>query len=159
MAFNLGFNFGFNIGFNIWFNIGFIIVLDIAFNIVVQYWDQYRVQYCVLILDLNNRLTIGLNIGSNMMFYMSIKSIEDFIEYYHKQWVASNESNWFVGAGPIDHNNGLEGTNWDIKRTKVLRDKQKLGLFISNAFGIVEGWSMTEDSKLFCDKKCSLILI
>ena len=33
---------------------------------------------------------------ANMMFYMkwfslSIKSMEDFIEYYHKQWVASTK--------------------------------------------------------------------
>ena len=55
------------------------------------------------------------------------------------------------GAGPIDHNNGLEGTNRDIKRTKVLRDKQKLGSFLSNALEIVKGWSKKDDSRLFCD--------
>ena len=67
---------------------------------------------------------------ANTMFYVkwlsiSVEKIDHFIGYYHEQWVNSRESNWFSGAGPIDHNNGLEGTNRDIKRTKVLRDKQK----------------------------------
>ena len=67
----------------------------------------------------------------NTMFYvkwlsLGIEQIDQFIGYFHEQWVNSKESNWFVGAGPIDHNNGLEATNRDIKRTKVLRDKQKL---------------------------------
>ena len=42
----------------------------------------------------------------------------------NEQWVNSRESNWFVGAGPIYHNNGLEATNRDIKRTKVMRYKE-----------------------------------
>ena len=46
--------------------------------------------------------------------------------YYNLQWVNSPERNWFVGAGPVDHNNGIEGTNDDIKKTKVIRDKQNL---------------------------------
>ena len=62
------------------------------------------------------------------------------------------ESNWFVGAGPIDHNNGIEGTNSDIKKTKVLRDKQKLGALIKNAISIVKDWSKKDDSRLYCEK-------
>ena len=80
------------------------------------------------------------------MFYvkwlsLGIEKNDQFISYYHKQWVNSQESNWFVGAGPIDHNNGLEATNRDIKRSKIMRDKQKLGAFITNALEIVKGWS------------------
>ena len=52
----------------------------------------------------------------------------------------------------MDHNNGLEGTNNDIKRTKVFRDKQKLGSFLHNAVEIVEGWSKQDDTRLYCDK-------
>ena len=94
---------------------------------------------------------------ANMMFYfkwlsLGHEKIDEFIGYYNETWVASTESNWFVGAGPIDHNNGVEGTNSDIKRTKVLRDKQKLGPFINNAVSIVEGWSKKDDSRLYCDK-------
>ena len=91
---------------------------------------------------------------ANTMFYVkwlsiSVEKIYQFIGYYHEQWVNSRESNWFSGAGPIDHNNGLEGTNRDIKRTKVLRDKQKLGPFLSNALEIAKGWSKKDDSRLF----------
>ena len=93
---------------------------------------------------------------SNTMFYvkwlsLGIEKIDQFIGYYHEQWVNSRESNWFVGAGPIDHNNGLEATNRDIKRTKVMRDKQKLGAFITNALEIVKGWSKKDDSRLLCN--------
>ena len=63
---------------------------------------------------------------ANMMFYfkwlsLGHEKIDEFIGYYNETWVASTESNWFVGAGPIDHNNVVEGTNSDIKRTKVLK--------------------------------------
>ena len=72
------------------------------------------------------------------MFYVKWLFVEDekiekFIEYYHHNWVASKQSNWYVGAGPLHHNNGLEGTNWDIKANKLVTQKQKLGDFISNA--------------------------
>ena len=79
-------------------------------------------------------------------------AIDAFVAYYNLQWVKSPESNWFVGAGPIDHNNGIEGTNDDIKKTKVIRDKQKLAPFTSNALDIVEGWSKKDDSRLYADK-------
>ena len=95
---------------------------------------------------------------ANTMLYvkwlsLGIDKVDQFIGYYHQQWVNSRESNWFVGAGPLDHNNGLEATNRDIKRTKVLRDKQKLGPFLSNALSIVKGWSKKDDYRLFCDKQ------
>ena len=56
---------------------------------------------------------------ANMMFYFKWLSLDhekvnEFIGYYHETLVNSTESNWFVGAGPIDHNNGIEGTNADI---------------------------------------------
>ena len=54
------------------------------------------------------------------------EKIDSFVAYYNLQWVNSPESNWYVGAGPVDHNNGIEGTNDDIKKTKVIRDKQNL---------------------------------
>ena len=76
------------------------------------------------------------------------ETIDTFVAYYNLQWVQSPESNWFVGAGPVDHNNGIEGTNEDIKKTKVIRDKQKLAAFTSNALDIVEGWSRKDDSRL-----------
>ena len=65
----------------------------------------------------------------------------------------SGESNWFAGAGPIDINNGLEAINKDIKITKVLRDKQKIGSFIINALSITEGWSIKDDSRLYCSNR------
>ena len=66
------------------------------------------------------------------------ESVHSFLEYYHKQWVISSESNWFVGAGPIDHNNGLEATNADIKQNKLIRNKQQIGAFLINALEIVK---------------------
>ena len=60
---------------------------------------------------------------ANLMFYVKWLSLGDekvdtFIGYYHEQWVNSAESNWFAGAGPIDHNNGVEATNKDIKKRR-----------------------------------------
>ena len=49
-------------------------------------------------------------------------------------------------------NNGLEGTNWDIKANKLVRQKQKLGDFISNALSIVHKFRIKPDERLFCDK-------
>ena len=94
---------------------------------------------------------------ANMMFYFKWLSLDhekvnSFIGYYNETWVHSLESNWFVGAGPIDHNNGIEGTNSDIKKTKVLRDKQKLGALIKNAISIVKDLSKKDDSRLYCEK-------
>ena len=42
---------------------------------------------------------------ANLMFYVKWLSVEDeiiekFIEYYHHNWVASKQSNWYVGARP-----------------------------------------------------------
>ena len=61
---------------------------------------------------------------ANTMFYfkwlsLDVEKINEFIGYYHETWVNSTESNWFIGAGPTDHNNGLEGTNADIQKTNV----------------------------------------
>ena len=52
----------------------------------------------------------------------------------------------------MDHNNGIEGTNEDIKKTKVIRDKQKLAAFTKNALDIVEGWSLKDESRLYASK-------
>ena len=78
------------------------------------------------------------------------EKVDSFIDYYHEQWVNSGESNWFAGAGSIDNNNSLEAINKDIKNTKVLYDKQKIGSFIINALSITEGWSIKDDSRLYC---------
>ena len=80
------------------------------------------------------------------------ESVHKFLDYYRKQWVVSNESNWFAGAGPIDHNNGLEATNADIKQNKVLRNKQQIGSFMVNALEIVKKFSLKDDSRLFCSR-------
>ena len=53
-------------------------------------------------------------------FQIENESVLRFLEYYNKQWVISTESNWFVGAGPIDHNNCLEAQNADIKQNKLV---------------------------------------
>ena len=76
--------------------------------------------------------------------------LNNFLSYFYKVWIFSQESNWFTGAGCLDHNNGLEAKNLDIKRTKVLRPKQPLGDFFKNAEDIVYGMSIKEDGRLFC---------
>ena len=94
---------------------------------------------------------------ANLMFYVKWLSIGDekvdnFIGSYHEDWVNSGESNWYAGAGPIDHNNGVEATKKDIKKTKILRDKQRLVSFLENVHSIVESWSIKDDSMLYCEK-------
>ena len=79
--------------------------------------------------------------------------LNKFLSYFYKVWIFSQESNWFSGAGSLDHNNGLEAKNLDLKRTKVLRPKQPLGDFFKNAEEIVYGMSIKDDERLFCDSK------
>ena len=69
--------------------------------------------------------------------------LNKFLSYFYKVWVFSHESNWFSGAGCLDHNNGLEAKNLDIKRTKD---------FFKNSEDIVYGMSLKEDDRLFCDE-------
>ena len=60
--------------------------------------------------------------------------------------VETIKSNWFTGAGPIDNQNGLESVNGDLKKTKTIRLKQKLGDFLSNALTMVEQFSHKDDT-------------
>ena len=64
--------------------------------------------------------------------------------------VETIKSNWFTGAGPIDNQNGLESVNGDLKKTKTIRLKQKLGDFLSNALTMVEQFSHKDDTRLYC---------
>ena len=50
-----------------------------------------------------------------------------FIDYYHKQWANSGESNWFAGASLIDINNGLEAINKDMRVLRFSVINRKLG--------------------------------
>ena len=89
------------------------------------------------------------------MFYLKWAAKEDpaidaFLLYFDVTWVSSGESNWFTGAGPIDNQNGLESVNGDLKKTKTIRLKQKLGDFLSNALTIVEQFSHKDDTRLYC---------
>ena len=88
------------------------------------------------------------------------KNIEDdqintFLSYFESTWVKSKESNWFAGAGSLDHNNGLESKNGDLKRTKIIRPKQKIGTFYNNCKSIVYQESKLNDKewRLFCDPR------
>ena len=73
--------------------------------------------------------------------------MDTFLAYFDKTWLKSKESNWFAGAGPLNHNNGLEGRNRDIKNNKVLRPRQPMGDFIKNAFDIVKIMSIDDHRK------------
>ena len=76
----------------------------------------------------------------NTIFYvkwlsLGSEKVDSFIDYYHKQWASSGESNWFAGVSIIDINNGLGAINKDMKvlRFSVI-DKQKVGSSIVYAF-------------------------
>ena len=56
--------------------------------------------------------------------------VDSFLSYYYMQWVISTESNWYAGAWPIDHNDGVEATNGDIKQNQIIRNKHEIGAFI-----------------------------
>ena len=77
------------------------------------------------------------------------ENCQEFVNYVENTWITSNESNWFAGAGDLDHNNGLEGTNNDLKKTKILRPKQKMGPFFENACTIVKQMSQKNDDNLY----------
>ena len=53
----------------------------------------------------------------------------------------------------MDHNNGLEAKNGDLKKTKVLRNKQPIGTFYKNCKEIVykESKLNDKDNRLICD--------
>ena len=79
--------------------------------------------------------------------------VDKFYDYYTDTWVKSKESNWFAGAGSLDHNNGLEAKNNDLKKTKLIRTKQKVGAFYNNCKIIVYKESKLNDKevRLWCD--------
>ena len=85
------------------------------------------------------------------------EAIDEFLTGFEKTWVKSNESNWWSGAGPIDHNNGLEAKNRDIKQNKTLRPKQRLGDFFVNAFDIVKQMSIDDEAERIYSKPTELI--
>ena len=53
--------------------------------------------------------------------------VDSYIDYYHKQWANSGESNWFAGASFIDINNGLGAVNKDMKVLRFSVINRKLG--------------------------------
>ena len=56
-------------------------------------------------------------------------------------------------ARAISKQNGLESVNGDLKKTKVFRQKQKLGDFLATAIRIVDQFSFKDDSRLYCKLK------
>ena len=85
------------------------------------------------------------------------EEINSFLVGFENTWVKSNKSNWWSGAGPIDHNNGLEAKNRDIKKNKTLRPKQRLGDFFLNAFDIVKQMSINDKAERIFSNPLELI--
>ena len=82
---------------------------------------------------------------------------DEFLARFDKTWVKSYESNWWCGAGPIDHNYGLEAKNRDIKQNKKLRHKQRLGDFFVNVFDIVKQMSINDRAERIDSEPTELI--
>ena len=80
-------------------------------------------------------------------------AMDEFIQYFLKTWVFSKQSFWFLGAGPISHNNGVEGCNCFLKRDTKFKHRQLLGTFISNALIVTRQFSKKDHHRITCDRK------
>ena len=65
-------------------------------------------------------------------------------------WIDSKISKWYVGSHPwkIYNNQGIEGTNKNIKQNYTFRRKLELGELISVMLDLVKDWSEADDKLL-----------
>jgi hypothetical protein len=78
--------------------------------------------------------------------------VNDFLEYYEKEWVFSNPSGWFEGKCEgyfvPSTNNALESANGKIKSKHTLENRQPLGRFLDSFVKYVKRFA-TADYKQF----------
>lgn len=78
-------------------------------------------------------------------------SIEEFFNYFRKQWVDSPVFRWWEGAHPwcISNNQGIEGTNRVIKADHTFKRRCPLGNFFDIVGRMLHEWSEKSDDFLF----------
>ena len=77
-------------------------------------------------------------------------SLNVFFKYLHSVWIDSKVSKWYEGSHPwrICNNQGIEGTNKNIKQNYTFRRKLELGELISVMLDLVKDWSEADDKLL-----------
>ena len=77
--------------------------------------------------------------------------VDDFFQYFRKQWVDSPVFRWWEGAHPwkISNNQGIEGTNRVIKEEHTFKRRCPLGNFFNIVDRMVFEWSKKSDDILF----------
>ena len=77
--------------------------------------------------------------------------LEDFFDYFTKQWVDSPTFRWYEGAHPfsVSNNQGIEGQNKEIKAGHTFKRKCALGTFFKIVEKMVDDFGKKNDEILF----------
>ena len=90
-------------------------------------------------------------------------AINAFLEYFHKEWIASTNCGWYEGiCDPTPkQNNALEATNLVIKTHHTLRSRLSMNHYLNNATHMMKQWSIdrTKDDYMFQHKELYRILL
>ncbi|CAF1299447.1 unnamed protein product [Rotaria sordida] len=82
----------------------------------------------------------------NMNNKQKNESILDFMNYFHNEWLKTNDG-WYEGIQVYtpSTNNALEATNRTIKDDGTFRERHILSRFLTIASNIVNNWSIERD--------------
>ncbi|CAF4168170.1 unnamed protein product [Rotaria sordida] len=82
----------------------------------------------------------------NMNNKQKNESILDFMNYFHNEWLKTNDG-WYEGIQVYtpSTNNALEATNRTIKDDGAFRERHILSRFLTIASNIVNNWSIERD--------------
>lgn len=73
--------------------------------------------------------------------------VSKFFDYMRSVWVESGEFRWYEGANPwhVSNNQGLEGTNKEIKQSHTFRRRLELGELFEVMKRLVSEWSEEDE--------------
>ena len=77
--------------------------------------------------------------------------VRSFFNYFRKQWIESAVFRWYEGAHPwaVSNNQGIEGTNKEIKAGHTFKRRCNLGAFMNIVLRMIEDFGKIDDSLLF----------
>ena len=81
--------------------------------------------------------------------------VNEFIEYFTKTWVNSDERNWYQAANPqhLTTNNNVEGTNQAIKKEYTGRTRLSFPNMFKKLKALLSNWTRTNHNKEFDAEK------
>ena len=90
-------------------------------------------------------------INKDDVFEKKAELVRSFFDYFRKQWIESPVFRWYEGAHPwaVSNNQGIEGTNKEIKAGHTFKRRCNLGAFMNIVLRMIEDFGKIDDSLLF----------